>query len=103
MFKKTLFAVVLFAIALFGYTKVMARISLSEPPLAAPSEQQADAIRVEKANRQMTLLRDGGQSAPIAYRSAATAMAVTNSAKAMKRRRKDTTSSTGATRAQWRI
>jgi len=59
MFKKTLFAVVLTAIALFGYTKVMARISLSEPPLAAPSEQQADAIRVEKANRQMTLLRDG--------------------------------------------
>lgn len=59
MFKKILFAIVLIAIALFGYTKVMARISLAEPPLAAPSEQQADAIRVEKANRQMTLLRDG--------------------------------------------
>ncbi|PJR91175.1 hypothetical protein CN878_13030 [Ochrobactrum sp. 695/2009] len=59
MFKKTLFAVVLIAIALFGYTKVMARINLSEPPPAAPSEQQADAIRVEKADRQMTLLRDG--------------------------------------------
>ena len=39
MFKKTLFAVVLIAIALFGYTKVMAKISLAEPPLAAPSEQ----------------------------------------------------------------
>jgi len=59
MIKKTLAAVVLIAIALFGFTKVMARVSLVEPPVAVPAEQQADAIRVEKASRQMTLLRQG--------------------------------------------
>src|SRR5690606_29911187 len=59
MFKKFLFAIVLAAIVLFGYTKVMARISLARPPLAAPSAEQAAAIRVEKASRQMFRLRDG--------------------------------------------
>lgn len=59
MIKKVFFVIAIIAIALFGYTKIMARISLAAPPPAAPPEQRADAIRVEKANRQMTLLRDG--------------------------------------------
>ncbi len=59
MIKKTLFAVSLIAVALFGYTKVMARINFAEPPKQLPTEQQADTIRVEKAKRQMVLLREG--------------------------------------------
>lgn len=41
----------------FGYTKIMARLGGVEPP--PPAAEQADAIRVEKANRRMVLLRDG--------------------------------------------
>jgi len=59
MIKKILFAVVVIAVALFGYTKVMARIGSGEPPQPAPAEQQADAIEVNKGERRMTLLRDG--------------------------------------------
>lgn len=59
MIKKILFTVVLIAVALFGYTKVMARIGSGTPPQAASAEQQADAIEVNKGERRMTLLRDG--------------------------------------------
>lgn len=57
MIKKVLLAVVIIAVALFGYTKVMARIGSGEPPQAAPAEQQADGIKVYKGERRMTLLR----------------------------------------------
>lgn len=59
MIKRILFAVVLIAVALFGYTKVMARIGSGEPPQPLPTEQQADAIKVYKGERRLTLLRDG--------------------------------------------
>ncbi|MFK4818701.1 murein L,D-transpeptidase family protein [Ochrobactrum quorumnocens] len=59
MIKKILFAVVLIAVGLFGYTKVMARIGSGEPPQLLPAEQQADAIKVYKGERRMTLLRNG--------------------------------------------
>ncbi len=59
MIRKILFAVVLIAVGLFGYTKVMARIGSGEPPQSLPAEQQADAIKVYKGERRMTLLRDG--------------------------------------------
>lgn len=59
MIKKTLFAIVVMAVALFGYTKVMARIGSGEPPQPVPTEQQADAIQVNKGERRLTLLRDG--------------------------------------------
>lgn len=59
MIRKILFVVVLIAVGLFGYTKVMARIGSGEPPQSLPAEQQADAIKVYKGERRMTLLRDG--------------------------------------------
>ncbi|ASV86646.1 L,D-transpeptidase family protein [Ochrobactrum quorumnocens] len=59
MIKKILFAVVLIAVGLFGYTKVMVRIGSGEPPQLLPAEQQADAIKVYKGERRMTLLRNG--------------------------------------------
>lgn len=59
MINKILFAVVLIAVGLFGYTKVMARIGSGEPPQLLPAEQQADAIKVYKGERRMTLLRNG--------------------------------------------
>lgn len=45
------------------YTKAMARLSFGEPPAMAAPDQMADEIRVNKARREMVLLRAG---APIA-------------------------------------
>jgi murein L,D-transpeptidase YafK len=59
MFKKILLVTLLLVAALFAYTKVMARIGSGEPPQMRAADQRADRITVEKAKRQMTLLRDG--------------------------------------------
>ena len=44
-------------VSLFAYTKLMARIGAGSPPPDAPLEQQADLIRVYKAERRMILLK----------------------------------------------
>ncbi|EJC71015.1 hypothetical protein Rleg5DRAFT_6842 [Rhizobium leguminosarum bv. viciae WSM1455] len=44
-------------VSLFAYTKLMARIGAGSPPPDAPLEQQADLIRVYKAERRMVLLK----------------------------------------------
>ncbi len=42
-----------------GYTQVMLRKGSGTPPPMAPAAEQADAIHVDKSDRQLTLLRDG--------------------------------------------
>lgn len=54
-----LFLVVLCGLFTVGYTKVMARLAPGSPPAAAARSEQADRIRVSKADRQLHLLRDG--------------------------------------------
>lgn len=41
------------------YSQVMLRVGSGTPPEMAPLDQQADAIFVDKSERQLTLLRDG--------------------------------------------
>ncbi len=42
-----------------GYTQVMLHTGSGTPPRMAPADQQADAIHVDKSDRQLTLLRNG--------------------------------------------
>ncbi|MBY3168625.1 L,D-transpeptidase family protein [Rhizobium laguerreae] len=44
-------------ISLFAYTKLMARVGSGSPPPDVPLEQQADLIRVYKAERRMVPLK----------------------------------------------
>lgn len=57
--KRTLLVVAIVLAGAFGYTKIMARVGGATPPAMMPAEIQADAIRVEKAERTMVLLRQG--------------------------------------------
>lgn len=59
MIKKTLLSLVFLLVGVFAYTKIMARISLVDPPTPLPADQQANEIKVYKGARQMSLLRDG--------------------------------------------
>jgi murein L,D-transpeptidase YafK len=57
--KRLILTVAFVLAAAFGYTKVMARAGSGDPPEMAPATETADEIRVEKARRQMVLLRRG--------------------------------------------
>ncbi|SIO17340.1 L,D-transpeptidase family protein [Vannielia litorea] len=54
-------AVALAALALFlaGYTAAMARVGSGTAPDMAPKAEQADALRVDKSERRLDLLRNG--------------------------------------------
>ncbi|UOA25670.1 L,D-transpeptidase family protein [Pseudosulfitobacter sp. DSM 107133] len=49
----------LIAVALFGYTKVMARLPLARPPAQAAQALLADHLVVSKADRKLYLMQDG--------------------------------------------
>ena len=51
------------ALAVIGYTQVMARVSLADPPEMRPLAEQADAVFVDKSDRTLILLRDGAEIA----------------------------------------
>ena len=57
--KRRFLILILILLAAFGYTKVMARVGSVEPPSMAELANAADAIRVDKAKREMVLLRQG--------------------------------------------
>lgn len=46
-------------IALAAYTQIMLRTGSGTPPEMARSDQQADAVLVDKSDRKLVLLRDG--------------------------------------------
>ncbi len=56
---KPLALLLLLGLGTAGYTQVMLRKGSGTPPPMAPADQQADAIHVDKSDRQLTLLRDG--------------------------------------------
>jgi len=56
---KSIALLLLLGLGTAGYTQVMLRKGSGTPPPMAPAEQQADAIHVDKSDRQLTLLRDG--------------------------------------------
>jgi murein L,D-transpeptidase YafK len=58
LIRLTLAAAVL-ALGVVGYTKAMARIGSGTPPPMAAPQDQADAVLVLKATRELHLLRDG--------------------------------------------
>jgi murein L,D-transpeptidase YafK len=58
-FLKPLALLLFLALGTTGYTQVMLRKGSGTPPSMAPAGQQADAIHVNKGDRQLTLLRDG--------------------------------------------
>ncbi|MCD2309613.1 L,D-transpeptidase family protein [Pseudosulfitobacter pseudonitzschiae] len=58
-FFRVLLMMALMGVAVMGYTKVMARISLAEPPLQAADALLADHLIVSKADRRLYLMQDG--------------------------------------------
>ncbi|MFY0633910.1 MAG: L,D-transpeptidase family protein [Vannielia sp.] len=52
-------ALAVLALGVVGYTAAMARVGSGEAPAMAPPDQQADAIRVDKSDRRLELLRAG--------------------------------------------
>ena len=58
-FFKILLVLVLAALGIFGYTKLMSRIGSGTPPAISQPDQQADHILVSKQDKMMYLLRDG--------------------------------------------
>ncbi len=56
---KPLALLVLLGLGTAAYTQVMLRTGSGTPPRMAPADQQADAIHVDKSDRQLTLLRNG--------------------------------------------
>lgn len=57
--KRLILTVAFVLVAGFGYTRIMAKAGSGDPPEMAPATETADEIRVEKARRQMVLLRQG--------------------------------------------
>ena len=65
-YRKTLFtgiALLGLGLGMVGYTKLMARIASGPAPQMAAPETMADEIRVNKAQREMVLLRAGAEIA----------------------------------------
>lgn len=56
---KPLAILTLLGLGTAAYTQVMLRTGSGTTPPMAPADQQADAIHVDKSERQLTLLRDG--------------------------------------------
>lgn len=51
--------IVVTAVSVVAYTQVMARVASGTPPPMAAPDQQADFVLVEKADRRLSLLREG--------------------------------------------
>lgn len=94
--------VALMVVALLGYTKVMARISLVEPPVQAADALLADHLIVSKADRRLYLMQDGRVLKSYDIAMGARWDGGPSKAKGMSVRRRGTTELTGATRSRWR-
>ena len=56
---KLIAVLLLLGLGTAGYTQIMLRTGSGTPPPMAPTSEQADAIHVDKSDRQLTLLRNG--------------------------------------------
>ena len=56
---KSLALLICLAVGTVAYTQMMLRTGSGTPPAMAPADQQADAILVDKSDRQLTLQRNG--------------------------------------------